>query len=165
MGTKLLMVTAFHPQMDGMTEQANQLISQVMRSIVRDDQKDWAVKCPMVELMLNSNVSTMTGFTPFELNHGYMWRIDLPVNTDTTFKGVSQFTQQAQGSLMAAHNTILEHRVDQTFHANRKRRESEIYAVDNHVYLSTQNLTLPKGRARKLSTAVYRTIPCDRGPQ
>jgi hypothetical protein len=51
---------------------------------------------------------------------------------------------------MAAHDAILEHRVDQRFHANRKRRESEIYAVDDRVYLSTQNLTLPKGRARKL---------------
>jgi hypothetical protein len=50
---------------------------------------------------------------------------------------------------MAAHDAILEHRVDQMFHANRKHCESEIYAVDNHVYLSTQNLTLPKGRARK----------------
>jgi hypothetical protein len=104
----------------------------------------------MVKLALNSNVSATTGFAPFELKHGYILRIDLPVNTDTTFKGVSQFTQQARWSLMAAHDAILEHRVDQMFHANRKRRESEIYAVDYHVYLSTQNLTLPKGRARKL---------------
>jgi hypothetical protein len=51
---------------------------------------------------------------------------------------------------MAAHDAILEHRVDQTFHANRKHHESEIYAVGDRVYLSTQNLTLPKGRARKL---------------
>jgi hypothetical protein len=51
---------------------------------------------------------------------------------------------------MAAHDAILEHRVDQTFHANRKHRKSKIYAVDDRVYLSTQNLTLPKGRARKL---------------
>jgi hypothetical protein len=104
----------------------------------------------MVELALNSNVSTTTGFAPFELNHGYMLRIDLPVNTDTTFKGVSQFAQQARWILMAAHDGILEHRVDQTFHANRKCHESEIYAVDVRVYLLTQNLTLPKGRARKL---------------
>jgi hypothetical protein len=51
---------------------------------------------------------------------------------------------------MAAHNAILEHRVDQTFHTNWKHRESEIYAVDDRIYLSTQNLTLPNGRARKL---------------
>jgi hypothetical protein len=104
----------------------------------------------MVELALNSNISVTTEFTPFKLNHGYMPRIDLPVNTDTTFKGVSQFAQQARWSLMAAHDARLEHCVDQTFHANRKCCEREIYAVDDHIYLSTQNLTLPKGRARKL---------------
>ena len=150
MGTKLLMATTFHPETDGATERANRSICQVLRSVVHDDQKDWATKCPMVEIVLNSNVSATTGFALFELNHGYMPRIDLPVNTDTTFKGVSQFAQQARWSLMATHDAILEHRVDQTFHANRKHRESEIYAVDDHVYLSTQNLTLPKGRARKL---------------
>jgi hypothetical protein len=51
---------------------------------------------------------------------------------------------------MAANDAILEHCVDQMFHANRKHRESEIYAVDDRIYLSTQNLTLPKGRAGKL---------------
>jgi hypothetical protein len=40
--------------------------------------------------------------------------------------------------------------VDQTFHTNWKHHESEIYAVDDRVYLSTRNLTLPKGRARML---------------
>jgi hypothetical protein len=79
-----------------------------------------------------------------------MPRIDLLVNTDTTFKGVLQFAQQARWILMAAHDAILEHCVDQMFHTNRKHCESEIYAVDNRIYLSTQNLTLPKGRARKL---------------
>jgi hypothetical protein len=47
----------------------------------------------MVELALNSNVSTTTGFAPFE--HSYMPQIDLLVNTDTTFKSVLQFAQQA----------------------------------------------------------------------
>jgi hypothetical protein len=79
-----------------------------------------------------------------------MPQIDVPVNTNTTFKGVSQLAQQARWSLMAAQDAILGHRVDQTFHANRKCRESQIYAVDDRIYLSTQNLTLPKGRARKL---------------
>jgi hypothetical protein len=79
-----------------------------------------------------------------------MPQIDLPGNTETTFKVVSQFTQQAQWSLMAAHDSILEHCLDQTFHANWKHRESEIYVVDDRVYLSTQNLSLPKGRARNL---------------
>jgi hypothetical protein len=144
------MSTVFHPQTDGVTERANRPIGQILRSVVRDDQKDWAAKCPMVELAPNSNVSTTTGFAPFELNHGYMPLIDLPVNMDTLFKGVSQFAQQARWSLMAVHDAILEHRMDQMFHTNQKCHESKIYAVDDRVYLSTQNLTIPKGRARKL---------------
>ena len=36
------------------------------------------------------------------------------------------------------------------FHANRKRCTSDEYKQGDPVYLSTQNLTLPKGRARKL---------------
>jgi hypothetical protein len=79
---------------------------------------------------------------------------------------VSQFAQ-AQWTLIAAHDAILEHCVDQTFHVNRKHRESEIYAVDDRLYLSMQNLTLPKGRARKqeTGTAVHRTILHDQGPR
>jgi len=51
---------------------------------------------------------------------------------------------------MAAHNTIIEKRVVQMFHANKKCHPSDKYKQGDHVYLSTQNLTLLKGTARKL---------------
>ena len=96
MGTKLLMSTAFHPQMDGATEWANRSIGQILRMIINDDQKNWADKCPMVEFVLNSNVSATMGFTPFELNQGYMPQIGMPTSFDITFKGVKQFVLQAK---------------------------------------------------------------------
>ena len=150
MGTKLLMSTAFYPQMDGATEWANCSIGQILRMIINDDQKNWADKCPMVEFALNNSVSTTTRFTPFELNQGYMCQLGMPISFDTTFKGVKQFTLQAKWDLMAAHDAIIMNRVQQTFHANKKRCTSDLYHVGDHMYLSTQNLTLPKGRARKL---------------
>ena len=69
---------------------------------------------------------------------------------DTTFKGVKQFALQAKWDLMVAHDVIIANHIQQTFHANKKCRTSDLYHVRDHVYLSTQNLTLPKGRARKL---------------
>ena len=102
MGTKLLMSTAFHPQMDGATEQANHSIGQILRMIINDHQKNWADKCPMVEFVLNSSVSPTTRFTPFELNQGYMPQIRMPMSFDTTFKGVKQFMLQAKWDLMVA---------------------------------------------------------------
>ena len=42
--TKLLMSTAFHPQTDGITEQANRLVAQILRTVVDNDQKNWSEK-------------------------------------------------------------------------------------------------------------------------
>ena len=67
--------------------------------------------------------------------------------TDTTFKGVKQFTQQAVWNLMDAHDAILEHRIGQTHYSNNCRQPSITYQINDLVYLSTKNLTLLKHRA------------------
>ena len=121
MDIKPLMSTAFHPQTDGSTERTNHSIGQILRTVVRDDQKDWAHKCPMVEFAMNSNVSSTMGFAPFELNQGYMPQTGIPTTVDTHFRGVKQFAEQARLNLLAAHDVIIENRVLQTFHANKKR--------------------------------------------
>ena len=72
MGSKLLMSTAFHPQMDGATERANRSIAQILCTVVSNDQRDWSDKCPMVEFTINSSGNATTGYAPFELNYGYM---------------------------------------------------------------------------------------------
>ena len=72
MGSKLLMSTVFHPQMDGATERANRSIAQILHTVVSNNQKDWLGKCPMVEFAINSSINATTGYAQFELNHGYM---------------------------------------------------------------------------------------------
>jgi hypothetical protein len=72
LGTKLLMSTAFHPETDGASERAIRSIAQILRSMVKPDQKDWVEKIPLVEFAINSSISKSTGFAPFELNYGYM---------------------------------------------------------------------------------------------
>ena len=46
-------------------------------------------------------------------------------------------------------DAIIESRVIQTHHAN-ERKDPPTLSVGELVYLTTKNLTLPKGRARKL---------------
>jgi transposase InsO family protein len=150
MGIKLLMSTAFHPQTDGATERANRSIGQVLRALVRNDQRDWADKCPIVEFALNSNISATTGYAPFELNHGFIPPLSQRLSVNTRFTGVKQFAQQALWNLTAAHDAIIESRVVQTHHANSTRRTGSTIAPGHLVYLSTKNLALPKGRAKKL---------------
>jgi hypothetical protein len=51
---------------------------------------------------------------------------------------------------MAAHDAIIENHMMQTHHANKKRRPGEIYRPGDLVYLSTKNLALLRGRAKKI---------------
>ena len=48
----------------------------------------------------------------------------------STFKGVKQFTIQAKWDLMVAHDVIIANHVQQTFHANKKCRTSDLYHVE-----------------------------------
>jgi hypothetical protein len=64
--------------------------------------------------------------------------------------GVKYFVARAQRNLADAHDAIIESRVRQTHHANRRRREDDTFATGDLVYVSTADLSLPKGRASKL---------------
>ena len=101
----------------------------------------------MGEFAINSSVNATTGYAPFELNYGYMPQTGQHISTDTTFKGVKQFAQQAVWNLMDAHDAIPEHRIGQTHYSNKRHQPSIKYQINDLVYLSTKNLTLPKHRA------------------
>ena len=149
-GTKLLMSTSFHPQTDGVSERAIRTISQILRGIVKPDQTNWAEKIPLVEFAINSSVSQTTGFAPFELNYGYLPSITQMTNSPIAMRGVQEFAERARDNLSQAHDAIIENRVNQTYFANQARREDPDFKVGDLVYLSTVNLNLPKGRARRL---------------
>ena len=101
----------------------------------------------MVEFAINSSINSTTGYAPFELNHGYMPQPGQHISTNTTFKGVKQFTQQAVWNLLDAHDAILEHRIEKTHYSNKCHKPGIEYQINDLVYLSTKNLILPKHRA------------------
>ena len=164
LGTKLLMSTSFHPQTDGASERAIRDISQILRSMVSPGQTDWVPKIPIVEFALNSAISNSTGFAPFELNNGYMPKL-FDVYPDVTKEpnGIKSFVHEALENLYMAHDAIIASRVNQTYFANKKQQPDHPFAEDDLVYLSTENLSLPKGRARKLAPKYigpYKIVKC-----
>lgn len=68
---------------------------------------------------------------------------------DSEYPGVREFAMRMKEAIMTAHDAVIAARVKQTHYANKRRRLSE-FMEGNFVYLSTENLNLPKGRARKL---------------
>ena len=69
---------------------------------------------------------------------------------DFASKGIRAFADQALLNLAEAHDAIIEARVFQTMNANNRRSPELDIKTGDLVYLSTKNLNLPKGRARKL---------------
>ena len=80
----------------------------------------------MAKFAINSSVNATTGYALFKLNYRYMPRSGQHISTNTAFKGVKQFAQQALWNLINTHNAILEHRVMQTHYSNKHWRPGVI---------------------------------------
>ena len=61
---------AFHPQTNGQTEQANQILEQVLRNYTTYKQDNWDELLPFAEFAYNNSVNTLTGFSPFKILFG-----------------------------------------------------------------------------------------------
>lgn len=150
-GTKLRMSSAFHPETDGATERANKTLGQMLRVCISPDQKDWVARLPAIEFAINSARSESTGYAPFYLNTGRTPRLLLwAAGEPSGFPGVRAFAKRMRTVIMGAHDCLIAARVKSTRNANRKRVASP-FAADDFIYLSTKNITLPKGMSRKLA--------------
>ena len=115
------------------------------------DQQDWSKKIPMVEFALNSAISSLSGFALFELNYGYMPSLNPGLTLEPGgVPGVKHFVAHTLQNLVDAHNAIIESRVCQMHNVNHHHHEDDAFAVGDPMFVSTSDLSLPKGRATKL---------------
>ena len=157
LNVELRLLSVFHPQTDGATERANWTMTQMLCQCVSAKQKDWVTKLPVIEFAMNSARSSTTGFTPFYLNYRHnlspmIWK------GEEVYPRVRVFAENMKDAIMSAHDAIIALRVDHTVQANRKHQKANFKEGDL-VYLSTKNISLPKGRARKLSPKYLGPFP------
>ena len=68
----------------------------------------------------------------------------------TSIPRVKHFVEKALRNLSEAHDAIIDSRVRQMHHANCRHAQNDNFANGDLVYVSTEDLSLPKGRASKL---------------
>ena len=122
----------------------------MLRQCIHPNQKDWVTQLPAIEFAINSARSVSTGYAPFFLNFGHMPRMMIWDSAPSTeFPAIREFALQKKLVLMAAHDCILAARVKQIRDANKKRQTIPLQ-VGDLVYLSSKNISFPKGLAQKL---------------
>ena len=83
LGTKWMLLTAYHPQMDGQTEWINQEIGIFLRHYVNYQQDNWMEWLTVAEFQYNDKEYMATKYTPFKLNFGWhLWKENLTVQIE-----------------------------------------------------------------------------------
>jgi len=65
------MLTAYHPQTDGMSECSNKTVVQALQFHVKRNQMGWVKALPKVHFDIMNTINASTSFTPFMLKSAH----------------------------------------------------------------------------------------------
>ncbi|WVZ89717.1 hypothetical protein U9M48_036083, partial [Paspalum notatum var. saurae] len=98
MGTKLDYSTAYHPQTDGQTEWANQLLEDLLRACVLTYGPNWEDSLPFVQFSYNNSYQVSLKMSPFQVLYGRQCRTPLMWEEagERQFYGPAMFIEAAK---------------------------------------------------------------------
>ncbi len=148
LGTKLSPSTAYHPQTDGQSEIANRKIEEMIRAFANFRKNNWDEHLVDFEVAYNSAIHSTTLCTPFYLNYGINPKT-IPLETlSSNNPSVSKFLKDIQDSSAFARENIRKRNIKMAQYANKSRLPHQ-FAVNDKVWLSTKNLSIPDGSGSK----------------
>jgi hypothetical protein len=62
--------TFFHPQMDGQSEQTNQILKDMLLACMLDFKGSWVQHLPLIKFAYNNSYQATTGMLPYEALYG-----------------------------------------------------------------------------------------------
>ena len=88
------LLTVFHPQTDGQTEQMNQELEQYLKFFVDHKQKDWLEQLASAEFAVNNKVHTITKVSPFMANYGRELRMGEDIRKREKIESAIEFVER-----------------------------------------------------------------------
>jgi hypothetical protein len=76
--THLIHSSAYHPQIDGQTEQVNQILEDMLKACVLEYQGSWDQNLPLTEFSYNNSYQESLKMAPYEVLYGH--RCHTPLN-------------------------------------------------------------------------------------
>ena len=151
LGTKLKLSTAYHPQTDGQTENANQWINQRLCPFVNTFQDNWSTLIHIIDYAAASLPHDSTGLSSFQVEMGYQPRMDIdwvrPPDKIVVSEHIQKSREDAQAHVKIIHKAwewcrtaMAEAQDRQRVQANKHRRPVD-FTVSDKVWVSTKNWT------------------------
>ncbi|KAJ9509206.1 hypothetical protein QJQ45_001464 [Haematococcus lacustris] len=150
-GSKPALSSSYHLESDGQTERYNRVLEEMLRHYISPTQSDWPDYLALAEFAVNNLWQESIQSTPFLVHTGQspvtLGLRDLPYGGRCP--SAHAFTRWWQDAVANARKCMAAAQSRQAACANKARRDVE-YKVGQNVLLSTKNLKLRPGKARKL---------------
>jgi Integrase core domain len=149
LGIKQRLSTAYHPETDGQTENANAVFEQYLRMYVNYLQDDWSDWLSLAEFTANNWTSESTKCSPFYADIGRHPRTgyEPPRPTVNTSVRVRRETEAADALVQRLQKIEEQLKSNMTWaqsqqekNANRHRTPQPAYQIGDMVYLSSKNI-------------------------
>ena len=158
MGTKPKMSTAYHPQTDSQTEQANQVLETYLQYYINQTHSNWVQLLPVAQLAINQHRSDSTKESLFFANFGQHVNIGMPSRASLNTEKVLQHDK-----LLRQTHTMIRHYLQETSEKmqcqiDKKLKMAPQLKKGDKVYLLTKNWKTKKLKTKKLDNIKVRVF-------
>lgn len=158
LGIQVKLSTAYHPETDGQSENANKGMETYLRHFINHHQDDWTSWIASAEYAANANTSASSTVSPFFAVYGYEprlsfdWRVT-SVSTDETrnwnHERAREMINKMEGIWNHCKKQLQKSQEVQARNANRSRKDVT-FEIGDKVFISARDIN--QGRpSRKLS--------------
>jgi len=144
------LLTAFHPQTDGQTEQINQELEQYLWFFVNHRQKNWPEWLVSAEFAVNNKVHLVMKMSSFMANYGRELRMEGDIRKRGKVEKVTEFVEKMKKVHKEAEAVLKKAQEDMKRQVDRGRKESKDWKKRDKVMLSTKDLVFKERPVRKL---------------
>ena len=150
LGATASLSSGYHPQTNGQSERANQILETSLRCMVEREPDSWSSLLPWIEYAHNSLPSSSTGRTPFEVSLGYQPPLFPSHEQDISVPSVQDYMDRCKKIWTETKTTLERTQENHRRLADRHRNQAPPYQPGQSVWLSTKNIPLA-AESRKLS--------------
>src|SRR5258706_11216645 len=135
---RLHFTSGYHPEGDGQTERANQVLEQYLRVYTNYQQDDWATLLPMAKFAYNNAMNTTTGVSPFFTNKGYHPEFTADPQVETSLAKAQAFMADLECVQAELKENIAQAQERYQKNVDKHRMEAPKLKIGNQAYVKVK---------------------------